>query len=74
MVKPGGRVLMIVCGDLHKIDFFGFFVGAIQSVRPDFSVLPTAPFPFSSRPAAKGTRRGGSEGHQGSRWPTCLGS
>src|SRR5688572_14758460 len=28
VVKPGGRVLMIVYGDPHKIEFFGFFVNA----------------------------------------------
>ena len=34
VVKPGGRVLMNVYGDPHEIEFFGFFVRAIQSVRP----------------------------------------
>ncbi len=37
VVKPGGRVLMNVYGDPHKIEFFGFFVAAIQSVHPDFN-------------------------------------
>ena len=61
VVKPGGRVLMNVYGDPHKIEFFGFFVGAIQSVRPDFTwpsdgsssaALPTA----GSGEAAQGVR------------------
>ena len=48
VVKPGGRVLMIVYGDPQKIEFFGFFVAAIQSVRPAFvgpSMNPP-PLPF----------------------------
>lgn len=46
VVKPGGRVLMIVYGDPHKIEFFGFFVIAIQSVRPDFTGPPMDPPPL----------------------------
>ena len=46
VVKPGGRVLMNVYGDPHKIEFFGFFVGAIQSVRPDFTGPPMDPPPL----------------------------
>jgi ubiquinone/menaquinone biosynthesis C-methylase UbiE len=46
VVKPGGRVLMSVYGDPHKIEFFGFFVTAIQSVRPDFSGPPVDPLPL----------------------------
>jgi ubiquinone/menaquinone biosynthesis C-methylase UbiE len=46
VVKPGGRVLMIVYGDPHKIDFLGFFVSAIQSVRPDFTGPPMDPLPL----------------------------
>ncbi|MCF6100377.1 class I SAM-dependent methyltransferase [Mesorhizobium muleiense] len=51
VVKPGGHVLMIVYGDPHKIDFFSFFVGAIQSVRPDFTGPPMdpPPLPFQLR-------------------------
>ena len=45
VVKPGGRVLMSVYGDPHRIEFFGFFVGAIQSVRPDFTGPPMDPLP-----------------------------
>jgi ubiquinone/menaquinone biosynthesis C-methylase UbiE len=46
VVKPGGRVLMNVYGNPHKIEFFGFFVGAIQSVRPDFNGPPIDPPPL----------------------------
>lgn len=48
VAKPGGRVLMNVYGDPHKIEFFGFFVGAIQSVRPDFNGprMEPPPLPF----------------------------
>lgn len=46
VVKPGGRVLMTVFGDAHKIEFFRFFVGAIQTVRPDFDGPPMDPPPL----------------------------
>ena len=46
VVKPGGRVLMNVYGDPRKIEFFGFFVGAVQSVRPDFNGPPMDPTPL----------------------------
>jgi ubiquinone/menaquinone biosynthesis C-methylase UbiE len=48
VTKPGGRVLMNVYGDPHKIEFFGFFVGAIQSVVPSFEgpTMEPLPLPF----------------------------
>lgn len=46
VVTPGGRVLMNVYGDPHRIDFLGFFVGAIQTVRPGFTGPPTDPPPL----------------------------
>jgi ubiquinone/menaquinone biosynthesis C-methylase UbiE len=46
VVRPGGRVLMIAYGDPRKIDFFGFFVRAIQAVRPDFTGPPLDPLPL----------------------------
>jgi ubiquinone/menaquinone biosynthesis C-methylase UbiE len=49
VVKPGGRVLMIVYGDPHKIDFLGFLVNAVQSVRPSFTGPPMDPPPLPFR-------------------------
>ena len=46
VTKPGGRVLMNVYGDPHKIEFFGFFVSAIQSVIPSFEGPPMDPLPL----------------------------
>jgi SAM-dependent methyltransferase len=46
VVKPGGRVLMTVYGDPHRIDFLGFFVRAVQAVRPDFDGPPSDPPPL----------------------------
>jgi ubiquinone/menaquinone biosynthesis C-methylase UbiE len=46
VVRPGGRVLMNVYGDPHRIEFFGFFVRAVQSVRPDFTGPPMEPPPL----------------------------
>ena len=46
VVKPGGRVLMNVYGDPHKIEFLDFLVGAAQSVRPDCDGPPMDPPPL----------------------------
>lgn len=46
VVTPGGRVLLNVYGDPRKIEFFGFFITAIQSVRPDFNGPPMDPPPL----------------------------
>lgn len=46
VVAPGGRVLMNVYGDPHKIDFLAFFVRAVQTVRPDFTGPPLQPAPL----------------------------
>jgi len=46
VVKPGGRVLMHAYGDPHRIEFLGFFIGALRSVRPGFSGPPTDPTPL----------------------------
>ena len=46
VAKPGGRVLMHVYGDPHRIEFFGFFVAAIQSVVPSFEGPPMDPPPL----------------------------
>lgn len=46
VAKPGGRVLMHAYGDPHQIEFFGFFVTAIQSVVPSFEGPPMDPPPL----------------------------
>jgi SAM-dependent methyltransferase len=46
VAKPGGSVLLHSYGDPHQIDFLGFFVGAIQSVRPEFDGPPIDPAPI----------------------------
>jgi ubiquinone/menaquinone biosynthesis C-methylase UbiE len=46
VVKLGGRVLMNVYGDPHEIEFLGFFIAAIQSVRPEFDGPPMEPPPL----------------------------
>ncbi|MEK1853644.1 MAG: methyltransferase domain-containing protein [Phyllobacterium sp.] len=51
VVRSGGRVLMNVYGDPNKIEFFSFFVNAIQTVRRDFTGPPMdpPPLPFQLR-------------------------
>lgn len=44
-VRPGGAVLLHTYGDPHRIDFLGFLIGAIQSVRHDFTGPPMDPPP-----------------------------
>ena len=46
VVRPGGRVLVNAYGDPHKIEFLGFLVGAVQTVRPDFNGPPMDPPPL----------------------------
>jgi ubiquinone/menaquinone biosynthesis C-methylase UbiE len=46
VVKPGGRVLLHAYGDPHAIDFLGFFIGALRSVRPEFTGPPMEPPPL----------------------------
>ncbi len=46
VTKPGGRVLMNVYGDPHKIEFLGFLIGAVQTVRPTFDGPPMEPLPL----------------------------
>jgi ubiquinone/menaquinone biosynthesis C-methylase UbiE len=46
VTKPGGRVLMTVYGAPQKIEFFGFFVHAIQTVVPSFTGPPMDPPPL----------------------------
>jgi ubiquinone/menaquinone biosynthesis C-methylase UbiE len=46
VVKPGGKVLIHAYGDPHKVEFLGFLVEAVQSVRPEFSGPPMDPPPL----------------------------
>lgn len=46
VVKPGGRVLIHAYGDPHQIEFLGFLIGAVHSVRPDFNGPPMDPPPL----------------------------
>jgi ubiquinone/menaquinone biosynthesis C-methylase UbiE len=51
VVRPGGRVLVHAYGDPHQIEFLGFLVAAVQSVRPDFAGPPADPPPLAFHPA-----------------------
>ena len=48
VTKPNGRVLMNVYGPPEKIEFFGFFVRAIQAAVPEFTgpSMDPPPLPF----------------------------
>lgn len=46
VVRPGGRVLVAAYGDPGRIDFIGFTVTAVQSVRSGFTGPPMDPPPL----------------------------
>jgi ubiquinone/menaquinone biosynthesis C-methylase UbiE len=46
VVKPGGKVLIHAYGDPHKVEFLGFLVEAVRSVRPEFNGPPMDPPPL----------------------------
>ena len=46
VAAPGGSVLLHAYGDPRHIDFLGFLIGAVQSVRPEFSGPPMNPAPL----------------------------
>jgi ubiquinone/menaquinone biosynthesis C-methylase UbiE len=46
VTRPGGRVLLVVYGPPTRIEFLGFFLGAIQAVVPGFEGLPLDPPPL----------------------------
>lgn len=46
VVRPGGRVLMIVFGNIREVEFFQFFTRGVQSVRPGFDGPPLDPPPL----------------------------
>jgi ubiquinone/menaquinone biosynthesis C-methylase UbiE len=46
VTKPGGCVLMVVYGAPTKVEFLGFFMGALQTAVPGFTDLPMDPPPL----------------------------
>ena len=46
VTKPGGQILMNVYGAPQKIEFFSFFVHAIQAAVPGFTGPPMDPPPL----------------------------
>jgi ubiquinone/menaquinone biosynthesis C-methylase UbiE len=46
VARPGGAVLLHAYGDPHQVEFLGFLIGALQSVRPTFSGPPMDPPPL----------------------------
>lgn len=57
VARPGGRVLLHAYGDPHEIEFLGFLIGAIQTVRPDFDGPPAEPPPLEFQLADAGRVR-----------------
>lgn len=54
VVKPGGKVLIHAYGNPHEIEFLGFLVMAVKSVRPEFDGPPMDPPPLEFQLADPG--------------------
>jgi ubiquinone/menaquinone biosynthesis C-methylase UbiE len=46
VTKPGGRVLVVAVGAPMKIEFFNFFIRAVQAAVPGFTGPPMDPVPL----------------------------
>jgi SAM-dependent methyltransferase len=46
VTKPGGRVLVVALGAPMKIEFFNFFIRAVQAAVPGFTGPPMDPVPL----------------------------
>jgi ubiquinone/menaquinone biosynthesis C-methylase UbiE len=46
VTKPGGRVVVVAFGSPTKIEFFGFFIRAVQAAVPGFTGPPMDPLPL----------------------------
>lgn len=46
VTKPGGAVLLVAAGAMQKVEFFTFFIGALQTAVPGFTPPPEPPAPF----------------------------
>lgn len=46
VVRPGGRVLVNAFGDPSRIEFLGFLIEAVRTVRPEFNGPPSDPPPL----------------------------
>jgi SAM-dependent methyltransferase len=57
VARPGGAVILHAYGDPHRIDFLGFLVGALQTVRPTFNGPPMDPPPLEFQLADPGRLR-----------------
>jgi ubiquinone/menaquinone biosynthesis C-methylase UbiE len=58
VIRPSGRVLVHAYGDPHEIDFLGFLIAAVRSVRPEFDGPPTDPPPLEFQLADPDRLRG----------------
>jgi hypothetical protein len=46
VTKPGGRVVVVALGSPAKIEFFNFFIRAVQAAVPGFTGPPMEPLPL----------------------------
>ena len=46
VTRPGGRVLIVAFGPLHKAEFLTFFFGALRAAVPGFTGPPMDPPPL----------------------------
>ena len=46
VTKPGGRVVVVALGSPMKVEFFQFFIRAVQAAVPGFTGPPMDPLPL----------------------------
>jgi hypothetical protein len=57
VTKPGGRVVIVAYGSPSKFEGLHVFLGALESVNPDFEGLPDDPPPLEFQVADPGVLR-----------------
>lgn len=57
VTRPGGQVLMVAFGPPPKVEFLGFFMGAMKAAVPGFTGFPTDPPPLEFQVANPETLR-----------------
>jgi ubiquinone/menaquinone biosynthesis C-methylase UbiE len=57
VTKPGGRVVVVAFGPPNTVEFFAFFLGALQAAVPGFTGPPMDPPPLPFQLADPGTFR-----------------
>lgn len=58
VTRPGGRVVIVAFGPIHRVEFIRFFASAVQAAIPGATPLPTNPPPLPFQVADPDVLRG----------------